>query len=326
MLLGVGMFAGIQYISSDKVSEDQMIAFGSNEIEILVKRHPNSSSDMLSSAIRKELDEEILFQESIKQDLHQYDAVVIDRIERNLEFLTSSKNEGESSSEKPTPQNGPSELVIEDMVQSDPVIRRRMIAVMRQQIRHQGEDTNITREDLDLYIRDHAEEYVLPEKYSFSQVFIDPRRHSDNLESILSTTLTELKNDAFSETLGDASILPIKSTLLTRKQIEGQFGNHFASRFVGQSVEEDLNQWLGPVQSAFGIHFVRIESYTPPKLPQFSRIYNRVYIKLKADHKAHTLANSLAQLREQYFIEFEGQTINVQQFPDYWRNRENQRG
>lgn len=154
---------------------------------------------------------------------------------------------------------------------NDTVIRRRL----QQKMEFIAEDFSISAnpgdEELAEFLAAHPERFQRDSRYTFQQVYLDPGKHGENLETDVATLLAGLSAGA-PETdiaeLGDSLMLPTEIDDQPQFAITSQFGQDFAAALAGLPTGE----WTGPVRSGYGVHLVRIESRTEGHVPELREI------------------------------------------------------
>ena len=116
----------------------------------------------------------------------------------------------------------------------------------------------------------HRADYQRPPRLSFRHVFVDPERHGDQLESRLDALAAELQAATGLNNLpeGDLLLLPNAIDETTLARVSDQFGSHFADEIE----QIQMGRWSGPIESAYGMHFVFLESHTPAFTPSFDEL------------------------------------------------------
>ncbi len=149
----------------------------------------------------------------------------------------------------------------------DTVIRRRL----RQKMEFIADDVSAevepTAVELDAYLQAHRDAFRVEPRVAFSQVYLNPGKHGENLARDAADLLARLQqagSQADISALGDQSLLEQDFSLLSRADVAKQFGEEFAVNLTGVP----LGQWQGPISSGFGAHLVflrqRIEGSLPP--------------------------------------------------------------
>jgi hypothetical protein len=101
--------------------------------------------------------------------------------------------------------------------------------------------------------------------------------------------------------IGDRFALSVDYAAKTAREVDQTFGPAFGE----QLLEAPVGEWFGPVESAYGLHLVRVLERTEPRFPDFDELRDR----LSADYSFETrqAANALAleRLTERYRIVFD---------------------
>jgi hypothetical protein len=157
----------------------------------------------------------------------------------------------------------------------DTIIRRRL----RQKMEFVSDDVAAlaepTDDELSAFLKAHADAFRVQRQFTFSQVYLNPDRHGDNLARDTEQLLSQLqqagdKTDA--SALGDSSLLEHQFQALPATEITKQFGEKFAARLG----ELSTGQWQGPVESGYGVHFVFVSERTEGRLPALAEVRDAV--------------------------------------------------
>lgn len=315
LLIGIAVFtlAGFAAKSSQQ-EEGRVVEVQSEQLDILMQRYAQSSTAVQQGAIAGLLEELILFEEGVRLGIKDGDIVVADRLLKNMKFVEATTVE-QDAGEKQTPDELLRQALAMNMGNSDPVVRRRVIELARQQLSTPAQRMPITKTDIANFIHANSADYMAPGRYSISQVFIDPRRHSTDLDALLEDTKTRLVTMK-SNVVGDVTLLERDYQDLSHADISKLFGSSFAEYFVDPKAP---GIWWGPVQSAYGQHFVKINDYTPAKLPALERLYQRAYFAMRGQEEDDTLSRALAELRDSYYVQVAGsRPVKARDFSENW--------
>lgn len=119
----------------------------------------------------------------------------------------------------------------------------------------------LTPDDAELQkiLDDNPERFSQPGMMAFRQVYLGENLGSEDAQEILSR-LSEIGNGPEFASFGQRSLLPIEVPLSTRRRIANTFGEDFADTL------QDLKrgEWVGPVRSGYGDHFIYLTDETPP--------------------------------------------------------------
>ena len=142
----------------------------------------------------------------------------------------------------------------------DPVVRRR-IGQKMEFIVDSAMPAAPTPSDLQDWLDQHPDKYSLEQKYSLRQVFFDPGRHGDRIESVIATARHALERGT--QPAGDATLLPAELTAVDASDVERTFGSEFEQALQRLPV----GGWQGPVRSGFGLHLVELTAREAGRKP-----------------------------------------------------------
>ncbi len=187
----------------------------------------------------------------------------------------------------------------------DPVIRRRL----RQKLEFLAEDVAAQRvpssdDELNRLLQSEPERFRTDSRYSFSQVFLDPGRHREDLaeqKNILRKALTEPGEGPDPSQLGDRFLLGQSFIDVPANELRRLFGEDFA----GQLARLPLGSWEGPIQSSYGLHFVRLTSRDQGRLPSLNEIRDTLLREWNERERVKANADVFARLRSRYRIVIE---------------------
>jgi hypothetical protein len=158
----------------------------------------------------------------------------------------------------------------------DPVIRRRL----QQKLQFVTDDVAAPAEPTDAelseYLQTHADVFRVDRRFTFNQVYLDPSKHGEGLAHDIAELLTELRqhegNVVDSSSLGDAFLLECRFEAAPNAEIAKQFGE----KFVAKLADVPIGQWVGPVESGYGMHLVFVEERTEGRLPELAEVRDAV--------------------------------------------------
>ena len=163
--------------------------------------------------------------------------------------------------------------------QQDQIIRRRLA----QKIRFLNEDSLLLERPSEDALREWYEErqdqYAREPKISLQHIYLNPETQGARLNSRLKEIQTQLidnNNLGQSPPVGDLFLLPNSYTDTPLKRVANDLGFAFVEALESLPVRE----WSDPIESAYGLHFVWIESRdsgTTPKFDDISESIGRDY-------------------------------------------------
>lgn len=181
----------------------------------------------------------------------------------------------------------------------DTLVRRRLA----QKLSFLLEDTFRLQEppeaELRAYFEASAARYADGTRISFRHVFFDPEKRAD-AEADARAALAQLnENNVLVDELGDRLLIDPVIADADRLAILAQFGEAFADATLALPV----GTWEGPVQSAYGVHLVRVDHRVEPEAPVFEDVRARVYEDWFNEHQRVEVAKYFAALMERYEVE-----------------------
>lgn len=184
--------------------------------------------------------------------------------------------------------------------QGDPIIRRRVAQKMSFVADGLVPDTP-TEEELQVWLNEHPDDYRIPARTSFRQVYVNPERHGDQLESYLAELGVALKDAGNTNLPGDSSMLPETLSNASPQDIERLFGSEFAAAIATL----DGIGWHGPVRSGYGLHFVEVSEQIPGRSPELAEVRDPVQRDL-LNKRTEEIGDAFYQaLRESYTVRIE---------------------
>jgi hypothetical protein len=157
----------------------------------------------------------------------------------------------------------------------DTVIRRRL----RQKMEFISDDIAAlpepTAADLNAYLQAHPHRFRVEQRFTFSQVYLDPAKRGENLARDTAQLLAELNRaggQADLSALGDSFLMERTFTAAPASEIAKQFGEKFAVKLG----ELSLGRWQGPVESGYGPHLVFVKERTEGRLTALPEVRDDV--------------------------------------------------
>ena len=155
--------------------------------------------------------------------------------------------------------------------QGDSVIRRRVRQKMDFFVDDIVEAGETPEAELEAWLAEHPDSYAQPARFTFRQVYLNPDRRGEALRSDAERLLAELRStdgSLDSRELGDSSLLEFAYADYRADMIGSSFGQAFAEHVAALP----LNEWSGPVESAFGLHLIFVDARTPGRLPALAEV------------------------------------------------------
>jgi hypothetical protein len=228
----------------------------------------------------RELRDELLFMEALHRGFIEDDLVVQRRLIRNMRFMDPEQDAEDS------------ELLTRALELrlhlADEVIRRRTLQVMETLIVASRGESSISEATLRAAYQSQLDLFEEPIRYSFSHVFLRDEASQARVEQLV-TALNEGASLVEARALGDVFLAGYTFKDRSLAEISRQFGDGFTQRF---SVEaERLGQWVGPLQSIFGNHWVWVKDVAESRVKRFDEVAQDVARDIRRDRDRETIEN-----------------------------------
>lgn len=183
----------------------------------------------------------------------------------------------------------------------DMIIRRRLA----QKMTFASEDTaNLPAPDeaaLKSFFEKTKADYQAPPHVTFRHQFFNSDRGRD--EALARAKLALSKAQARgADPMGEPFLLPSTYGDASLIDINKDYGPDFAAALVSAP----LNQWAGPVASAYGYHLIKVDSRVNAKVPTLDEVRTEVLSAYQDQARKDRNAAFLANLRKKYRIEISG--------------------
>ncbi|WP_116364453.1 peptidyl-prolyl cis-trans isomerase [Parahaliea mediterranea] len=250
-----------------------------------------ASDEQLQGMISQELDRDMLFQRALSMELHLYDQVVYQRLLRNLDFLGM----GQGLSDQDRYQ----QALDMRLHLGDEVIKRRLIQVMEQLLLSARPPQPVTEAQIAAEFEARGDELRRPPRYSIEQLYFSREREGE-----VAGVIEQIQREG----LGAAEARQLSSPFLPgyvfRAQTPDQLARNFGAAFVMnlEQAHPAPGQWVGPLRSTYGLHYVWVESIEPARDATLEEVRPQLERDLFSRHRAEALAAAIAELREQYEV------------------------
>jgi len=187
---------------------------------------------------------------------------------------------------------------------NDSIIRRRLAQKVEFITSDLAALAEPSKTELSNYLSTHSEQFSLPARIDFVQVFINPEKRGIDTDDYANSVLNKLtqageNNDI--TTLGDSLMLDQQHAQMTEHDVSRLFGKEFASKLFTLSV----GSWHGPIQSGYGLHLVRIGNKAKAQLPELNAVREKVRVEWQAQQRRDMDKVFYESLRQRYEIAIE---------------------
>ncbi len=186
------------------------------------------------------------------------------------------------------------EAVAMGLDRDDDVVRRRL----SQKLKFIIGDLNVNEpneEQLVEFYENNKDKYKLDGNYMFNQIYFE------SLPKNPQAILQEIKKGENLKTIGDIIDIPYGFKNATSKRVQQTFGTQFDIALQ----EATLNEWVGPVESAYGYHFIRVLDRQDASYPPIDEILTKLTNDLRWQQQNEAKSNFLKEMRKKYTIVIE---------------------
>lgn len=190
----------------------------------------------------------------------------------------------------------------------DLIVRRELQRRAREALLAEHPPQVASDEALQAYLDQHADHYQAPARYTFEQVYLSRGAHGAQLEADALALGTKLRaNPEGFAGLGDPFPNGARRVGVSAARIVSEFGLVFA-----QGVTQlPADGWHGPIPSALGAHWVRLERIEPGRTLALAEVRARVATDYAESEKQEVLRLALASLRGRYRVVDDPSAISI---------------
>ena len=186
--------------------------------------------------------------------------------------------------------------------EDDTIIRRRLAQKMRFIIEDVDAPALPDEAALKTWFDANINEFLSPETRSFSHIYFSPETHGEAVDTSARGALRQILSQnppADWKTLGDPFMLKRQFKELRAIEATRLFGPEFTEGVFTASGE----RWQGPVESAFGLHLIRIDNVTPESTPIFDDVRSEVEAAWQEQAQRIANQNNLKELIKKYKVD-----------------------
>lgn len=183
----------------------------------------------------------------------------------------------------------------------DPVVRRAMQRKMEFLGESQVAAEPPTDEEIRAYFALRQEKYRTPAVISFAQIYFNPESRAQVARDARAA-LEELRraNPGVTDLdrWGDRSMLQGSYSKETEQAVSAAFGDGFA----GALAQIPLGVRQGPIESAYGLHLVRVTERTDSRIPDWTEVREQVTTDMEYEARNAAREQMFQEIAQQYRI------------------------
>ena len=248
-------------------------------------------AELRARFVDAELRDELLFREAIRRDLQYRDAAVEQRIIRNMRFLDAQTD---ASDEELIKQGYALRLHL-----TDEVIRRRLVQIMERLIVATTPSAAPTADDVQARYEADLTSWQEPARFSLSHVFL-PADRAGEMTDLMARVIGEQLTADEARLLGAPFLSGYRFNRQSPDQLTRVVGAVFAEEL--EALEPAPDSWVGPVSSAFGVHYVYVERREPPRTLSVDEVRERIVRDLERESEKERVAQWVAEVMAAYEV------------------------
>lgn len=196
------------------------------------------------------------------------------------------------------------------MDREDYIIRRRMVQKLEFITRGLSEfEQSPSEQQLQTFFQQRQQQYRQPAELTLTHIFFDRERHGDARQMAQrELAQLELQPLDFAAALGRGDYFPFHKNYIEKSQqvIASHFGSAAASRlFEGLTGQQlPLQQWFGPIESAYGWHLFLVSHFQPSHLPAFAEVAAQVASDMRREQESELQQRAIDAIIQQYAIDY----------------------
>jgi PPIC-type PPIASE domain len=183
----------------------------------------------------------------------------------------------------------------------DVVVKRRVRQKIEMIAEEDGSARGPTDADLAAYLTVNQARFVQPAVLTFEQVFIGDSSSAPGVVHAVAVTREALRKGADPEELGKPTLLPRRMTRTPADLIARDFGASFATALE----QAPVGEWVGPIDSSFGAHYVRVSNRAPAVAPALTAVRDEVVREWEHERRQRARNDAYARLRGEYQVSIE---------------------
>ena len=180
----------------------------------------------------------------------------------------------------------------------DDQVRTRLIEKMRYVTENLADPEPASEGELRAFFDANPELFLQPATVTFDHVFFSPSQRGARLRDDIAAGLERLRAGAPAQEVGDRTPLGDRFEAAPGERVHVLFGESL----TGAVFDAPLGQWIGPFESDFGQHVVRVHERNAARQPSFDEAGERALeIFAAEERRAHNEA-AFEEMRARYDV------------------------
>lgn len=182
----------------------------------------------------------------------------------------------------------------------DTIVRRRLAQKFEFIIQDTTSPPDPTDAEIAAYYESHRDRYTTPSRVRYSQVYFSSERGAGAYSQAQAALAKLLAGDANVQ-VGGPSLVDSGATELSEEDLHREFGRAFCDAVKGLP----LNQWRGPIESAYGWHLIRVAGRTEPAPLELGKARDLVRRDWREDRRRLANEQTFERVMAQYKVVIE---------------------
>lgn len=193
------------------------------------------------------------------------------------------------------------EAVAMGLDENDTIVRRRMRQKLELFVEDFATAASPTTVQLQGFLASHPDRFRVDRKLTIRHIYFKPDRHPEGLDQEIAELHQSLDASSDPTRYGDPFLLPSEFNSIALTELDQLFGNNFGQRLF----DFETDQWLGPIESAYGQHLVYLDEKIEGRLPALEEIRPSVEREWFARAREDAKQEFYEKLRDRYEIVIE---------------------
>ncbi len=183
---------------------------------------------------------------------------------------------------------------------NDVILRRRLAQQLESLIDDEASLAEPTEAQLEIYFSEHISQYQRPASIRFRHLFFNSDLRGKDVAK--ADAMRALPALAVVDTVKDDPFPGPKDITAAIDALSPVFGRGFQHRLESIAADTSPGQWIGPIESAYGEHLVRIDEYVPGAPADFAGVRESVIADWRRRHIAAVADSRYADMRRKYRV------------------------
>ena len=183
----------------------------------------------------------------------------------------------------------------------DIVVKRRVRQKIEMMAEEEGSIGTPGDADLAAYLAANPTRFRQPAVLSFEQVYLGESTSGPEVVRAASIARDALHRGQDPDGLGVPSLLPRSVSSSPADLVARDFGDVFVAALDGAPIAE----WVGPIESSFGLHYVRVNERTPAVTPELGAVRDQVVREWENERRQRARTAAYARMRAGYDVVIE---------------------